>query len=394
MKKRFIGILLAVVLIIASLAACTPAPAPVESKAPESSAPAASSPAASSPAASSPAAEEPKKLTPVKFVLPRTIEVLEDTPFWVAKTQGYWEEEGLDVSIEQSFGTTDGKMVATGQAEFAVPGPSYIITQVANGLPIKAVFQYDAVNIWCMAFRKDSGIKTWADMKGKTVALGDASWELLITPTLVAAGLDPKKDLEFIVAGENRFTMVQEKKIDLLFTWIGEVYQLIPQGFEFDFLYGDDILKNCSNAIITSTDLIQNKPELVEGFCRGLAKGMYFNYINPEAGADISCAKFPAIDISWKGAVAVQNGRVAQNFGFTPEANKQLTEKIGNAFQDKWQLTMDWTVKTVEELSAAVPLDQIYTNQFIDAANNWDKAAVEAAAKNYKFTVKDKYKPE
>jgi ABC-type nitrate/sulfonate/bicarbonate transport system substrate-binding protein len=334
------------------------------------------------------------ELTKVKFVLPRTIEVLEDTPFWVAKTQGYWEEEGLDVTIEQSFGTTDGKMVATGQADFAVPGPSYIITQVANELPIKAVFQYDAVNIWCMAFRKDSGIKTWADMKGKTVALGDASWELLITPTLVAAGLDPKKDLTFVVAGENRFTMVQEKKIDILFTWIGEVYQLIPQGFDFDFLYGDDVLKNCSNAIIASTDTIKNNPELIEKFCRGLAKGMYFTYLNPEAGADISCAQFPGIKISWKGAVAVQDGRVAQNFGFTEESNAQLLEKIGFAFEDKWNLTMEWTVKTVPELKGALPLDTIYTNEFIDAANDWDRADVEKNATDYKFTVKDKYPAE
>lgn len=338
--------------------------------------------------------ETPTELKKVKLVLPRTIEVLEDTPFHVAIDQGYWAEEGLDVSIEQSFGTTDGKMVATGQADFAVPGTSYVITQVANDLPIKAVLQYDAVNIWCMAFKKDSGIKTWADMKGKTVALGDASWELLIRPTLEAAGLDPDKDLEFIVAGENRFTMVQEGKIDLLFTWIGEVYQLIPQGFDFDFLYGEDVLKVCSNPVITSLDNIQNDPEMVEGFCRGLAKGMYFTYLNPEAGADISCKTFPSIQISWAGTKAVQEGRVAQMFGFTPEANATLTEKIGYAFEDKWNLTMEWTVKTVDEVTEAIPLDKVYTNQFIDAANDFDRAEIEADAANYVFEVKDKYPAE
>lgn len=334
------------------------------------------------------------ELIPVKFVLPRTIEVLEDTPFWVAKTQGYWEEEGLDVTIEQSFGTTDGKMVATGAADFAVPGTSYVITQVANEMPIKAVLQYDAINIWVMAFRSDSGIETWEDMKGKTVALGDASWELLITPTLVAAGLDPATDLEFIVAGENRFTMVQEGKIDLLFSWIGEVYQLIPQGFEFDFLYGDEVLPVCSNPVITSLDNIENRPEVVEGFLRGLAKGMYFTYVNPEAGADISTGQFPAIDISWAGALAVQDGRVAQMFGFTEEANAMLTEKIGYAFEDKWSLTMDWTVKTIDEVTEPIPLDMIYTNMFIDAANDWNKADIEADAAAYVLVNKDRYRPE
>ena len=188
--------------------------------------------------------------------------------------------------------------------------------------------------------------------------------------------------------------MVQEGKIDLLFTWIGEVYQLIPQGFDFEFLYGEDVLKVCSNPVITSLDNIENNPEMVEGFCRGLAKGMYFTYLNPEAGADISCKAFPAIQISWAGALAVQEGRVAQMFGFTPEANAMLTEKIGWAFEDKWELTMDWTVRTVDEVSEAIALDKVYTNQFIEAANNFDRAKVEADAANYVFEVKDKYPAE
>ena len=256
----------------------------------------------------------PEELTEVTFVLPRTIEVLEDTPFWVATTQGYWAEEGLKVNIEQSFGTTDVKMVATGQAEFCVPGTSYVLTAVVNELPVKAVYQYDAVNIWVMAYLKDSGITSWEDMKGKTVALGDASWEALISPTLIAAGLDPANDLEFIVAGENRFVQVQEGKIDLLFSWLGEIYQLQGQGFDFDFLWGDDVIQTTGNPVVTSYDMIENHPDIVEGFVRGLAKGAYFTYVNPEAGADISCARFPNIDVSWDAAIGIQNGRVAQMF--------------------------------------------------------------------------------
>lgn len=325
------------------------------------------------------------ELRKVKYVFPRTIEVLEDTPFWAAITLGYWKEEGLDVTLDQAFGTTDVKMVATGGAQFAGPSASILLAAIENEIPVKAVCQYDAVNIFGMAVRKDGNIKTWADMKGKTIALGDAAWEMIATPTLVAAGLDPKKDIEFVVAGENRAQMVQEGKLDILFTWIGEVYQLIAQGFDFRYIDGNEVLPNCANAIVTSTETIQKDPELVRGFIRGLQKGMYFVYCNPEAGADISVSRFPNIDVSWEGAVAVQRGRIAQMFGMKPEENAKLLEKIGFAFDDKWQSNVDWAVRT-DVVQKPISLSDIFTNEFL---SDIDRAKVEADAKNYVFKIRD-----
>jgi ABC-type nitrate/sulfonate/bicarbonate transport system substrate-binding protein len=363
MKKRILVVVLVVIMIFSLLTACKDAGKPGTGE-----------------------------LTEVTFVLPRTIEVLEDTPFWAATNMGYWAEEGLKVNIIQSFGTTDVKMVATGQAEFCVPGTSYVLTSVVNELPVKAVYQYDAVNIWVMAYLKNSGIKTWADMKGKTVALGDASWEALIAPTLAAAGLDVANDLEFIVAGENRFVQVQEGKIDLLFSWLGEIYQLQGQGFDFDFLWGDDVLQTCGNPVVTSLYMINNSPEIVEGFIRGIAKGAYFVYVNPEAGADISCAQFPNIQVPWDAAIGIQNGRVAQMFGVGEATNKKMLEKIGWHFEDKWRTTVDGSVGLIDGLKADIDFDLIYTNEFIAAANDWDRKEIEEDAKNYVYKVRDKYK--
>jgi NitT/TauT family transport system substrate-binding protein len=382
MTKRILVLVLALVMVLSLVTACATKPAdPEMEKATEEK----------SEAAPAEEAEEAKELTEVTFVLPRTIEVLEDTPFWVATTQGYWAEEGLKVNIEQSFGTTDVKMVATGQAEFCVPGTSYVLTSVVNELPVKAVYQYDAVNIWVMAYLKDSGISTWEDMKGKTVALGDASWEALISPTLAAAGIDVGNELEFIVAGENRFVQVQEGKIDLLFSWLGEIYQLQGQGFDFDFLWGDDVIQTCGNPVVTSFDMIENSPEIVEGFIRGMAKGAYFTYVNPEAGADVSAAQFPAIEVTWDAAIGIQNGRVAQMFGVGEATNAKMLEKIGWHFEDKWRTTVDGSVGSIDGLEADIDFDKIYTNEFIAAANDWDRSEVEADAENYVYTVRDQY---
>jgi len=342
-----------------------------------------------------------KELRKVKMVMPRTIEVLEDTPYWVAIKMGYFEEEGLDVTMEQSFGTTDIKMVSTGNAEFCAPGPSFVLSGIAEALPIKVVSAYDAINIWGMCVLKDSPIQSWEDMRNAqekygrklTVALGDASWELLVTPTIKAAGIDIENDLEFVVAGENRYIQVAEGKLDMLFTWPGEAWQLIGQGFDFIYIDGNDVLKTCSNPIITSLDLIENEPEVVRGFVRGLAKGVYFTKYNPEAAAAIVCDQFPAIDVTWKAAVYVQHGRVYQMFG--PEGGEEeqkLVDNIGWNWEDKWNLVVETSIDS-GVISEPIPLDRIYTNEFVDLT--WDKSKVEQDADNYDIeSVKSRYKPE
>jgi ABC-type nitrate/sulfonate/bicarbonate transport system substrate-binding protein len=337
----------------------------------------------------------------ITYVLPRTAEVLEDTPFWVAQNLGYMREEGLEFRIEQAFGTTDLRMVATGNADFCGPGPSYVLAAVEEGLPVKVVSAYDAINIWGMCVLNDSKIKDWNDMKdavakyGKklTVALGDASWEMLVSPTLVAAGIDPVKDIEWVVAGESRYIQVAEGKLDMLFSWPGEAWQLIGQDFDFRYIDGNDVLQTSSNPLVANLKLMETEPEVVQGFVRAMAKGIYFTKYNPEAAAAVSCNQWPNIPITWKAALYVQEGRNYQMFGKPGTAEeKKLLENIGMNWEDKWQLN----IKTAIEagvIKGNIPLDKIYTNEFVD--NTWDRKAVERDADAYDVaSAKARYKPE
>lgn len=333
-------------------------------------------------------APENTELRTVKMCLARTAEVLEDTPFWVAQNLGYLAEEGLTLEMVETIGTTDCKMVATGQADFAVPGPSLILQSIEEGLPIKVVCAYDATNIWGLCVLTDSPYQTFEDMAGAvekygrklTVALGDASWESLVTPTLVAAGINPAEDLEFVVAGDNRYVQVAEGELDILFTWPGEAYQLIGQNYDFIYIDGNEVLKTCSNPIITNLDMIEKEPEVVEGYVRALCKGIYFTKYNPEAAAAVSCAQWPNIDVTWKAAVYVQEGRNYQMFGKPgSEEEATLLENIGYSWEDKWQLNVDVMLES-GIISEAIPLDRIFTNEFI---TEWDKAQVEADADAY-----------
>ncbi len=329
------------------------------------------------------------ELRTVKFCLTRTAEVLEDTPFWVAQNLGYAAEEGLDIEMIETIGTTDCKMVATGQADFAVPGPSLILQSIEEGLPIKVVCAYDAINIWGLCVLKDAPFQSFEDIvdaqekygRKLTIALGDPSWESLVTPTLVAAGIDCSEDVEFVVAGDNRFVQVAEGNLDILFSWPGEAYQLIGQNYNFNYIDGHEILQTNSNSIITSLDMIENEPDVIRGFVRALCKGIYFTKYNPNAAAAVSCAQWPNIDVTWKAAVYVQEGRAYQMFGKPgSDTEAERLENLGLCTDEGWQLNVD-TMLASGVISKEIPLEDIYTNEFVDTT--WDRSEVEADADAY-----------
>ena len=70
-------------------------------------------------------------MSEITYCVPRTIESLEDSPFHIAKM--LLAEQGITMNIQETFGTTDTKMVATNQAQFCGPGPFYVMSAVAEG---------------------------------------------------------------------------------------------------------------------------------------------------------------------------------------------------------------------------------------------------------------------
>jgi len=272
---------------------------------------------------------------------------------------------------------------------------------VEEGLPVKAVMAYDAINIWGMCVLSDSFIQSWDDMidanakygRKLTCALGDASWEMLVSPTLVAAGVDPAKDIEWVVAGEQRYIQVAEGNLDMLFSWPGEAWQLIGQNFDFIYIDGNDVLKTSSNPTTTSLKMIEEEPEVVAGYVRAYLKAMYFVHYNPEAAAAVICNQYPNIEVTWKAALFIQEGRNYQMFGPRGGPDEQkLVDNLGMHWDDKWELNIEAAL-AAGVISKPIPLSDLFTNEFID--HSWDRKKIEADADSYDIdSARSRYVPE
>lgn len=321
----------------------------------------------------------PKEIDEVTMIFPRSVEVLDDAHLHAAVEMGYFEEEGIVVTFETSYGTSDVRMIASGQGDFAYPSPYIQLMGHEEDLPIISVYQVDVRNIFGFSVLPDSDIKTIADLKGKTISLGDAAWSSISDPMLIHAGLDPATDVEYVVAGENRAQMVSEGKLDAVLTWEKEYQLWDAQGIALRYMSGEDVLENCSNSLIVSLDTYENNQDLIVRFLRAVAKGAYFTKLNPEAATEIVLAKFPTIEVEFKDALKAIEALVYID-------HNENTEKYGYGYHD----ADAWTINVQDALKGGmitkdVPLEKIYTNEFVDEINDFDHEAIEKDAENYKL---------
>lgn len=326
-------------------------------------------------------AAEQEGLRRVVLVLPRSLEVLDDPGMWAGTEMGYFAEQGLELIVQQSYGTTDIKMLAAGQAEFALPSPGFQMVGRDNELPLKSIFQQDTRQIFGFCVKAGSPIKTIEDLKGKTISLGDAAWDTISNQFIVAAGLEVT-DVNYVVGGESRAQMVDQGKADAVLTWQKEFQLWDGQGMKFDYIDGEPYIPGCANSVVVTEKLLNEDPELIKAFGRAYAQAFYFVKLNPEAATEIVLAKFPAIKLTFEQALPAIKA-------FVYITNDDDTEEYGYGYhsEDEWNINKEYMMMT-GVLKDDLDVTDLYTNEFVEYFNDFDHAKVEADASNYVLTNK------
>ena len=174
MKKATLTTL-SLLLVLAFLATACAAPVVQQ----EPAAPAADQPAAEAPAAEEPAAEE--ALVPLDFRLNWTL-YGEHAPFFLGVEKGFYEEEGLDVSILEGSGSgTVVKLIGNGTNVIGYADSATMMRGVSAGVPVKAVAVIFQSSPMSFIYREDAARPTTIEeLPGTKVAItaGDASMSI------------------------------------------------------------------------------------------------------------------------------------------------------------------------------------------------------------------------
>ena len=194
--------------------------------------------------------------------------------YYAACEQGYYFEEGLDVTMnEPSHGKPTREVVLEGGAQYAVWGV-VVLTQRLSGDPfvvLAVIFQHSPDIILS---RSDSDIRAPSDLIGRSVMFSPTgSSGILVRSILINEGLSPD-DVDLIPHTWSIDDLV-DRRVDAQSAYItDQPYQMLMRGVEPSFIrpidYGINFYGDC---LITTEAEIEQHPERVAAFRRASIRG-------------------------------------------------------------------------------------------------------------------------
>jgi NitT/TauT family transport system substrate-binding protein len=154
--------------------------------------------------------------------------------YYVAKAKGFYDDEGLDVTIKAGGPDVNpSQVIAGGGADVVVDWmPSALATR-EKGVPlvnIAQVFQKSGLMLTC---RKDSGIKSPADFKGKTLGVWFGGNEYPFLNWMNKLGLKTDGSADGVKVLKQGFNVdpILQKQADCISTMTyNEYWQIIESG--------------------------------------------------------------------------------------------------------------------------------------------------------------------
>lgn len=316
------------------------------------------------------------------WISPRgTLEVLDDYPYWVAKKMGYFGDLDTEMQPGPSDGTATVKFVDVGQADMGFPSPGVFSFALENDMDLVSVFHMGALDTFSFAFRKGEGVKDLKELEGKTILLGSAAWQAITDPLLAAQGVDVSK-INYVEAGWPTWgTALAAGQGDAALSWEGLRAEWIATGLDFEYWLGvKDSDFPANTFVVRKSDLDDpDKREFLEKYLRGWAMGLEFGYDNPRAAVEIVFEQFPTL--------ATNVGPELGTASIIQQINVfrgNMDEREGWGWHDMagWQGFFD-TILEIGQVSAPVSAEDVLTNDFIAAANDFDHDKVKQDADSY-----------
>lgn len=305
----------------------------------------------------------------ITFVQPSP-SAINSFPVFVAIGEGYFAEEGLNVTVEAINGSGAVlQALAAGQALFGRPGPGPVLAARARGEDAVFIYNVAARSNFGIVVQEDSEIQGPEGLRGKVIGTGTADGAEVgfATNVMAGAGMSPATDFEFLTVGDGGPATVglTTGAIEAYSSSTADAAILNQRGMAVRDITPPEFARFFGNGIATMGDTIANDPELVEKFIRAFARGHAFALDDANREAVLAHLK--------EGNRQEGEDPVFQSALFDAVRSKtipvDMTNGLGYLPPEVW---VEWQDSLVSGGELAAPLDDLeaaYTNDFVAIAN-------------------------
>jgi NitT/TauT family transport system substrate-binding protein len=217
-------------------------------------------------------------------------------PVYMAIENGYFEEEGIDITLEYSFNEIDGiDRLAINNLQFGIVSGDQVILARGAEKPLVYVMEWYHRFPVGVVVPADSDIESPEDLEGKVVGLpsfGGASY-IGLKALLDDAGLD-ESDLLLQPIGFTAPELMCAEQIDAAVVYIvNEPLTIADDCFDVRVIEVSDYANLISNGLVTNEETIEDHPELVESMVRAIVRGIIDTINDPETALDVSVVEIP-----------------------------------------------------------------------------------------------------
>lgn len=310
----------------------------------------------------------------------------------VARDQGYFEDEGIEVEFQDGGGGTGAiQQVIAGNGQVAQAPASDVLVGMLRQPDLKAYYGIGNVNIFDIVVPADSDIQSVEDLDGKTVGITEfASGEVpYVRAALANAGLTFDGDVKIQAVTDSPPSILRAFEAGDIDAFSGSSFETTPltvAGFEWRSIMPEELLQVPSNTLAAFEEMFESEEgrKALIGLARAFAKGEYFAETNPEAGLCISKKAVPEDHEDPEFARIFYDVTTEQTRADNPDA-------WGESNLAEWEALQEILLAEDSDGEAVLarPVDNLedrVTNELIEEINDWDRAEVEADANSYEGT--------
>jgi len=197
-------------------------------------------------------------------------------PAYVADTQGYFEEEGLAVSIQGLNGSGAVlQAMAAGQAEIGSPGAAPTILANASGQDVRYIANTAPGGLFQLVVPEASGITDASELDGAVIgiATADGNERNIAAAILAAAGVT---DFDVLVVGEGATALAgfDRGDIDAYAASLDTVAYIEAAGTPLTNVTGTATAYLFGNGLAANGTFIDENPEIVSAFLRAMERAI------------------------------------------------------------------------------------------------------------------------
>jgi NitT/TauT family transport system substrate-binding protein len=277
--------------------------------------------------------------------------------FYTALAKGYYKDEGLDLSILPGGPyVTVEQQVSVGAAQFGMGSSDKVMESISGGQPLIAVaatMQHDPQGIMV---RKDSPIRSFADLNGHTVAIktGSTWWEFIVKRYQLTS-------VHEVPAMMNVANFVADPNYVQQAFATSEPFFAKQAGIDTRVLLTSDAGYNPYRVMFTTRDFVAQQPDVVAKFVRASIAG-WRDYLADPIPAHTMIAKLnPALNPQWMDFTwhALRDGHFVA--GDDPSGGE-----LGQMNAERW-VTMYQQLIDLKVIDKPFDPAMAYTLQFVGA---------------------------